>query len=290
MMRQNSISVFLSRKIIAGLVIVFLATWMVSALLHSASRIQKEGQQTTYLEWIGGVLTFNLGKSSFTGKPISGELLSKGAKTFVLTLGSLVISLLFSLPLGIVSASKRDSRLLKLLTGLTDFVCSTPVFVTGYLFILLGLKVFQQNFAAAGEERSSFAPLAMFLTLGLGNGTVSEIMRHTREEAIKILEQSYIKAIVARGVSLKKHFTKSMFIPLLNIVSSRIVYLLSGAIVVEYVFNWEGIGKWSWDAALKYEYLDYPVVMNITFIMVIFVLLVRLSNSLVAAYVDSRRR
>ncbi|MFQ6032990.1 MAG: ABC transporter permease subunit, partial [Candidatus Zixiibacteriota bacterium] len=68
---------------------------------------------------------------------------------------------------------------------------------------------------------------------------------------------------------------------------ARVVYLLSGAVVVEYVFTWEGIGKWSWDSALEG---NYSVVMSITFIMVVFVLLVRLSNSLVATYIDSRRR
>lgn len=88
-------------------------------------------------------------------------------------------------------------------------------------------------------------------------------------------------------MNLKRHFTKSLFLPLLNIVSSRIVYLLSGAVVIEFIFGWDGIGKWSWDSAIAG---DYSAVMNITFIMVLFVLLVRLSDNLMAAYIDSRRR
>jgi peptide/nickel transport system permease protein len=275
---KSSLSIFLFRKIIVGLIILFLATWMVSTLMHSASHKPENGQQMSYLEWMEGLFTLNF---------VSRELFIRTSRTLFLTFGSLVVSLLFSTPLGILAAIRKDSKLLKFVAGLTDLICSTPVFVTAYLFILLGIKIFQQNFAAVGGERSSFAPFVMFLTLGLSNGTASEIMRHTREETIRILEQNYFKAVVARGVNLKRHFVKSLLLPFLNIVSSRVVYLLSGAVVVESVFNWKGIGRWSWDSALEG---DYPVVMSITFIMVVFVLLIRLTNSLVTTYIDSRRR
>jgi len=275
---KNSLSVFLLRNIIIGLVIIFLATLMVSTLMHSASHQPREGEQMSYFEWVQGLLALDF---------FDGQFFVKTYRTLILTFGSLIVSLLLALPLGIVSARKRDSKPLRFLTGLADLVCSTPVFVTAYLFILVGIKLFEQSFAVVGSERSSFALLVMFLTLGLSNGTVSEIMRHAREETVRISEQGYITAVVARGVNYKRHFAKSLLIPLLNIVSSRMVYLLSGAVVVEHVFTWEGIGKWSWDSALAG---DYPVVMSITFIMVLFVLLVRFGNSLVASHVDLRRR
>lgn len=278
MVLKNPFLVFLLRKIAVGIIILFLASWMVSTLMHSASRQPKDRPQVSYGEWVTKLFTLNFA---------TPELFVKTSKTLILTFGSLVVSLLVSVPLGISSAIRRDSRGLKLVTSLADFLCSTPVFVTGYIFILLGIKIFQQNFAAIGGERSFFTPILMFLTLGLSNGTVSEMMRHTREETIRILEQNYFKAVVARGVNLKKHFVKSLLIPFLNLVSSRIVYLLSGAVVVEFVFSWEGIGKWSWDSVLKPDYL---AVMNITFILVVFVLLVRFSSSLATAYLDSRRR
>lgn len=278
MVLKSPFFIFLLRKIVIGLIIVFLATWMVSTLMHSSSYKDRDTQQMSYFEWVGELFTFSFA---------SRELFVRTSRTLVLTLGSLFVSLLLSLPLGIFSALRRDSKSLKFLTGLTDLICSTPVFVTAYVFVLLGIKIFHRNFAAVGGERSSFALLIMFLALGLGNGTVSEIMRHTREETIRILEQNYFKAAVARGVSLTRHFVRSLLIPFLNVVSSRVVYLVSGAVVVESVFNWKGIGKWSWDSALDG---NYPVVMSITFIMIVFVLLVRLSNGLVATYIDSRRR
>lgn len=278
MMFKSSLFVFVLRKIVIGVIIIFLATWMVSTLMHSSSYEQRDTQQMSYSEWVGELLTFSFA---------SRELFIRTSRTLVLTFGSLFVSLLLSLPLGIFSALRRDSKSLKFLTGLTDLICSTPVFVTAYIFILLGIKIFHQNFAAVGGERSSFAPLIMFLALGLGNGTVSEIMRHTREETIRVLEQNYFKAAVARGVNLTRHLAKSLLIPFLNVVSSRVVYLVSGAVVVESVFNWKGIGKWSWDSALGG---NYPVVMSVTLVMIVFVLLVRLGNGLVATYIDSRRR
>lgn len=274
---KSSLLIFLLRKIGIGLIILFLATWMVSMLMHSASYQPKDSPQMSYREWVQKLLTLEF---------VSPEFFLKTSRTIALTFGSLLVSLLFSVPLGIFSAVRKDSKFLKFVTGLVDLICSTPVFITAYILILLGIKIFQQNFAAVGGARSSLAPFMMFLTLGLSNSTVSEIMRHTREETIRILEQNYFKAVVARGVNLRRHFVKSLLVPFLNVVSSRIVYLLSGAVVVEWVFSWEGIGKWSWDSALKSDYL---VVMNITFVMVVFVLLVRFGNSLVAAYIDSRR-
>jgi peptide/nickel transport system permease protein len=278
MKTKSNLPAFLLRKMIIGLVIIFLATLMVSILMHSASHQPREREQMSYFEWVQGLLALDF---------FSREFFVKTFRTLILTLCSLAVSLVLALPLGILSARKRDSRSLRFLTGLTDLVCSTPVFVTGYLLILVGIKLFEQNFAVVGSERSSLALPIMFLTLGLSNGTVSEITRHAREETVRISEQRYITAVVARGVNFKRHFAKSLLIPLLNIVSSRMVYLLSGAVVVEHVFTWEGIGKWSWDSALAG---DYPVVMSITFIMVLFVLLVRLSNNLVASHVDLRRR
>jgi peptide/nickel transport system permease protein len=278
MMLKSPLITFLLRKIVVGILIVFLATWMVSALMHSASYRQSDTPQMSYFQWLGELFTFGFA---------SRELFVRTLRTLTLTFGSLLVSLLFSLPLGIFSALRKDSKSLKFLTGLTDLVCSTPVFVTAYVFILLGMKIFHHNFAAVGGERSSFALVIMFFALGLGNGTVSEITRHTREETIRVLEQNYFKAAVARGVNLTRHFVKSLLIPFLNVVSSRVVYLVSGAVVVESAFNWKGIGKWSWDSALNG---NYPVVMSITFIMIVFVLLIRLGNGLVATYVDSRRR
>lgn len=278
MKTKNHLPAFLLRKVIIGLIVIFLATLLVSALMHSASHQPRESEQMSYFEWVQGLVSLDF---------FSTEFVVKTSRTLILTLGSLVVSLLLALPLGILSARKRDSRPLRFVTGLADLVCSTPVFVTGYLFILVGIKLFEQNFAVVGSERSSLAIFIMFLTLGLSNGTVSEIMRHAREETIRISDQGYITAVVARGVNFKRHFAKSLLVPLLNIVSSRMVYLLSGAVVVESVFTWEGIGKWSWDSALAG---DYPVVMSITFVMVLFVLLVRLGNNLVASYVDLRRR
>ena len=269
---------FLAKKIMISLLILFLATWMVSVLMHSVSVKPKHGSPASYLEWIENLVTFRFA---------TRELFAKTFRTLMLTFGSLAVSLLFSIPLGISSAIRNDSIGLKLITKLIDSICFTPAFVTAYLFILLGLKIFHQHFAAVGEDRPASSIFIMFLALGLSNGTVSEIMRHAREETIRILEQNYYKAVISRGVNLKRHFTKSLFLPLLNIVSSRIVYLLSGAVVIEFIFGVDGIGKWSWDSAIAG---DYSAVMNITFIMVLFVLLVRLSDNLMAAYIDSRRR
>lgn len=119
---------FLAKKIMISILILFLATWMVSMLMHSVSIKPKQGSPVSYLEWIENLVTFRFA---------TRELFAKTFTTLVLTFGSLAVSLLFSIPLGISSALRNDSIWLKFISKFIDSICFTPAFVTAYLFILL---------------------------------------------------------------------------------------------------------------------------------------------------------
>lgn len=100
--------------------------------------------------------------------------------------------------------------------------------------------------------------------LGLGNGTVSEVTRHLRGHLEGVLAEDYIRTARAKGASLWRHLYKDGFVmPLSSLLASKIPYMLGGAIIVEQVFNWPGMGRLAWQAALD---RDFPVLLGVTLV------------------------
>jgi peptide/nickel transport system permease protein len=97
--------------------------------------------------------------------------------------------------------------------------------------------------------------------LGIGNGTIGEIVRYLREQMSRVLTEDYIRTARAKGASIWVHsFKEGFLIPITEIIASKIPFILGGAVVVEQVFNWPGMGRMAWQAA---QDRDYPVIMGI---------------------------
>jgi peptide/nickel transport system permease protein len=104
--------------------------------------------------------------------------------------------------------------------------------------------------------------LVPVVVLGLGNGTVSEVTRHLRTHLQGVLGEDYIRTARAKGASLWRHLYKDGFVmPLSSLLANKIPYVLGGAIVVEQVFNWPGMGRLTWQAAAD---RDYPTLLGVT--------------------------
>jgi peptide/nickel transport system permease protein len=107
------------------------------------------------------------------------------------------------------------------------------------------------------------------MVLGLSNGTMGEVVRHMREELSRVFSEEYICTARAKGASIWKHaFKEGFLIPITEIIAAKIPYILGGAVVVEQVFNWPGMGRMAWQAA---QDRDYPLIMGITLMAAIFV-------------------
>ena len=244
-----------------------------------------------YLSWLSSMLQGNFGTSIRTGLPVLKEVLRMGMNTIVLTLGSLLITLLIAVPIALYSAVRGTDRISWPLTMFSYVVSALPVFWLGYIVIYFfthKLGIFPMAFGySTGAQRSAwlYALLPIFV-LGIGNGTISEVIRFLRNEMGRVMAEDYIRTARAKGASVWKHsFKEGFLIPVTEIVASKIPFILGGAVIVEQVFNWPGMGKMAWQAA---QDRDYPVIMGVAIFAAVIVRLGSLFQSVVYVAVNPR--
>jgi len=242
-----------------------------------------------YLVWLGNMLRGDFGNSIRSGLPVLGEVLRVGVNTLILTLGSLFVTLALAVPIALHSARRGMTRLTWPLTIGAYVVSALPVFWLGYMVIYffthkLGLFPLAFGFATGGRKWL-YALLPIFV-LGIGNGTISEVIRSLREAMERVLDEDYIRTARAKGASVMKHaFKEGFLIPVTEIVAAKIPFILGGAVIVEQVFNWPGMGRMAWQAA---QDRDFPVIMGIAILAAVFVRLGSLLQSVVYVMVNPR--
>ena len=227
-----------------------------------------------YLLWLAGMLRGNFGASIRTGLPVLEEILRVGLNTLLLTLGSMAVTLLVAIPIALYAAVRGLNRVSFPLTMAAYVVSALPVFWLGYVVIYLFMHKFGLFPLAFGSSGAARGPNRLYLflpivVLGLGNGTLSEVIRHLREEMGRVLSEDYVRTARAKGASVWKHaYREGFLIPVTEIVASKIPFILGGAVIVEQVFNWPGMGRMAWQAA---QDRDFPVIMGIAVIAAVFV-------------------
>jgi len=242
-----------------------------------------------YLSWLGNMLQGDFGTSMRTGLPVLAEVLRTGLNTLFLTIGSLIITLAIAVPIALSSARRGMTRLIWPLTIGAYIISALPVFWLGYIaiyFFTHKLGLFPMAFGfATGGQKWLYALLPIFV-LGLGNGTISEVIRSLREEMARVLDEDYIRTARAKGASVMAHaFKEGLLIPVTEIIAAKIPFILGGAVIVEQVFNWPGMGRMAWQAA---QDRDFPVIMGIAILAAVFVRLGSLFQNVVYVAVNPR--
>lgn len=244
-----------------------------------------------YLSWLGGMLTGNFGTSIRMGLPVLPEVLRVGFNTLLLTIGSLIITLLIAVPIAFYSAVRGIDKISWPLTMFSYILSALPVFWLGYIVIYffthkLGLFPLAFGFSSGEQKYRWLFQLLPILVLGVGNGTISEVIRFLRQEMGRVMAEDYICTARAKGASVLKHsFKEGLLIPVTEIVASKIPFILGGAVIVEQVFNWPGMGRMAWQAA---QDRDYPVIMGIAILAAILVRMGSLFQSVVYVIVNPR--
>lgn len=205
-----------------------------------------------YLDWIGGVLRFDLGESVLTGAPIASELAEKAEVTIPLTLLSLAIVLLVSVPLGVFAAYQHRNALGQLVSASSVLVSAIPVVWAGLLGTIalsswLGWLP-SQGFPQTGWEEPlrAFRSLVLpALTIGLIEGAI--LFRFVRSATLRALDAEHVRTAMAQGnTRLRALLTQGLPGVGLSIVSMlglQAAALLVGAVVVEQLFSLPGLGS-----------------------------------------------
>lgn len=205
-----------------------------------------------YFSWVGNMFRGDFGRSLF----IEGSMLSIIGGHFLptvsLTLCSLIIALVIALPLGIIAAQKRGSIANQLISAFTMTGISVPSFLMGlFLVLLFSVKL---NLLPPANYRpllkyGLFEHLRYMIlpAISLGLMQAALITRMTRSSVLEVLNMDYIKMAKSKGVSnlmiLVKHALRNAVLPIITVVGQSFIALLSGAAVVEKVFNIPGIGQ-----------------------------------------------
>ena len=219
-----------------------------------------------YGAWIARIARGDFGTSLRSGRPVAQELWDTGWRTLLLTGSAMALTLLFSSVTAYLSATDRNRTWASVLTAAGYALSGVPVYWLGYVVIYVATTRFDVFPVMSGTSTSG--AWAMFLVpvlvLGLGNGTVSEVTRHLQGHLETVLTEDYIRTARAKGARLWRHLYKDGFVmPLSSLVASKTPYMLGGAVIVEQVFNWPGMGRLAWQAALD---RDYPVLLGITLV------------------------
>lgn len=214
-----------------------------------------------YLDWLGRAVQGDFGFSYMVKKPVVEELMQSLPATLILALASTLFMLVFSLPLGISSAVKRNSVFDYAVRGLTFFGVSIPNFWMGLMLLwIFGLKL---GWLPIVGGRVSLETLILPATT-LGIVMAAKYTRQVRTTVLEELNQDYVVGARARGMSesyiLWREVLPNAMLPLITLLGLSFGNLLGGAAVVEIVFSWPGLG---YLAVQSIIYRDFQLVQGI---------------------------
>lgn len=242
-----------------------------------------------YLLWIGKVLTGDFGFSWRIRVPVSELILAKLPVTFQLATMAFIIAILIGVPLGIVSAVKKDTPADWAANGAALFGISTPNFWLGIMMILLFSVELgwlpPSGYVSVFEDPMQSLATTIMPAFVLGTGVASVLMRHTRAAMLTALSQDYVRTARAKGlkdrVVICKHALRNALIPVVTLGAIEFGRLLAGAVLTEQIFTIPGFGKLIVDAVFN---RDYPVVQGVVMATaLIFVILSLLTDMLYMA-------
>jgi peptide/nickel transport system permease protein len=240
-----------------------------------------------YARWLGNALRGDLGRSYRTGEPVLQSLADRFPRTAELALVAVSLGLLIALPLGIVSALFRN-RLVDQIARIGALVgASVPSFWLAYLLILFfAVQLRLLPVAGASEPRHIVLP-----ALTLAVGAAASLTRLTRSAMLEELFQDYVRTARAKGLRERAvvvgHALRNALVAIVTITGIRLAGLLGGAVIVETIFAWPGIGKYVVDSIFI---RDYPTIQGFVLFTGSIVLLVNLAVDVSYVWLDPRVR
>ena len=250
-----------------------------------------------YAFWLRSALSGNLGYRVKNGEPVLEAIRLRLGPTLLLMISGMGLGVVLGVLFGIVAAIRRYSALDNLLTFLAFLGISTPAFLAG----LIGMYVFSLRlrlFPAGGYSTPglevSTTDVLYHLALPamlLSTFYVAMIMRYTRAAMLETVGQDYVRTARAKGLPergvIGKHALRNALIPVVTIIGANLGNLVGGAVFLESIFGWPGMGALFLDGV---ESRDYPLIMGLTLVLSSAVLVANLLTDLAYAAIDPRIR
>ena len=248
-----------------------------------------------YLRWLGDLVRGDLGYSFRSRLPVASLMWRSLPVTVELTTMAMVLSAAVAVPLGILSAVRRNTPtdLGARLLGLVGL--SMPSFWIAVLLILISATYFKWLpaliYASPLKDPVENLKQMAMPSVALALPLMAVVMRMTRSSMLEVLNQDYVRTARAKGVAeqtlLSRHALKNAFIPIVTVMGIQLGRLLGGAVIVEQVFAVPGVGNLLISAISE---RDYPMVQGTVLVMGLLFILVQLLVDLCYGYVDPRIR
>ena len=268
-----------------------------------------------YFIWVGNILRGDLGNTVRGNIPISQEIGNRFPATFELAISALILAVIFGLPIGIISAVRRNSiwDTLSMIGALLGV--SIPIFVFGLMLIyVFGVQFRALPFVGRLDNDIELTRITGFYVLDsiiTGNGAalrnslvhlvlpaitlmtipLSIIARITRSTMLDVLNQDYTRTARAKGLNewiiVLNHALRNAMLPIVTIIGLQLGGLLSGAVLTETIFSWPGMGKWLFDSIIA---RDYPIVQSVTLLIALIYITANIAVDVLYSLLDPRVR
>ncbi len=247
---------------------------------------------TQYGLWVGDLVRGDLGRSFRQRQDVRVLIADRLPVTFKLAGMSFFISLLISLPLGILAAVRRNSWVDVSATGFSLIGASSPVFFTSILLILtFSYKLNVMPALGRGDGGFDTIKHLTMPAFALGFSLAAITTRITRSSMIEALTQDYIETARSKGLSSRsvvlKHALRNALIPVVTVAGLQFGYLLVGTVLVDYTFGLGGLGALLIDSVQR---RDYPVVQGMTIFIAALFIVINLVTDVLYGVIDPRVR
>jgi len=248
-----------------------------------------------YFKWLGNLFQGDLGFSFTTYEPVTQVVGERLGPTFLLMGTALLLGIIIAVPLGILSATKQYSFLDYFTMGVSFLGISMPTFFLGlgliYIFALQlgwlptgGMMTLGGDGGIADRLRHLILPAFVLSILIAGR-----MIRFVRASMLEILGQDYLRTARAKGlrefVVTNKHALRNALIPIITVIGLEIPFMLGGAVILEQIFQWPGMGQLTIQSIFS---RDYPTLMAINYISAIVVLFSNLLTDIFYSIADPR--
>ncbi len=251
---------------------------------------------TRYFVWLGNVAHGDLGQNLITHRPVSRDIAEKLPNTLKLTVAAFLLAIGLAIPLGVYSALRRNTWF----DNVATFAATAGVAIPRFWFGLILILVFAVN--------RRWFPTGGTVTLGAAGGGLGDQLRHLvlpaitlaiaelsgwtryiRGQMLEVIRQDYIRTAHAKGLHERtiifRHALRNAFLPLVTLLGLALPEFFGGALIVETIFSWPGIGRLTYDAAVQ---RNYTVIMGTVLLSSVLVILGNLFADIGYGLLDPR--
>ena len=252
--------------------------------------------------YISGVATGNLGESFFFNQPVSSLIAARVGPTILLVISAQIISIVLGVFLGVIAARKPNGVMSAFVSVFATIGYAVPVFWTGIMLIILfasaipifpveGMQSVKLRDAPVLTQVLDVAHHLVLPAFTLAIIYLAQYARLSRASMLEVLGSDYIRTARAKGSPersvLFKHALRNAALPILTVAGLQFGNLISGALLVETVFNWPGMGRLAFESILR---RDYPTIMGVLFFASAMVVVANILTDISYRWADPRLR